>query len=103
MMIFFISKGFAKIRKIEVFDERVPVAKSHFFILPLQFCIFFLPMSDFFFIFAILKTKHDDFFSLANYSVAYEETPLNRVSDFREFVCSLFPKAILFYFYFTLL
>ena len=31
--------------------------------------------------------------SLANYSVAYEETQSNRVSDFRDFVCSLFPKA----------
>ena len=38
-----------------------------------------------------------------NYSVAYEETQSNRVSDFRDFVCSLFSKAILFYFYFTLL
>ena len=35
--------------------------------------------------------------SLANYSVAYEET--NRVSDFRDFVCSLFQKAILLDFY----
>ena len=35
--------------------------------------------------------------NLANYSVAYEETQSNRVSDFRDFVCSsLFPKAILF-------
>ena len=34
--------------------------------------------------------------SLANYSVAYVETQSNRVSDFRDFVCSLFPKAILF-------
>ena len=33
---------------------------------------------------------------LANYSVAYEETQSNRVSDFRDFVCSLFPKAIFF-------
>ena len=41
--------------------------------------------------------------SLANYSVAYEETQSNRVSDFSDFVCSLFPKAILFDFYFTLL
>ena len=40
---------------------------------------------------------------LSNYSVAYEETQLNRVSDFRDFVCSLFPKAILFDSYFTLL
>ena len=39
--------------------------------------------------------------SLANHSVAYEETQSNRVSDCRDFVCSLFPKAILFYFYFT--
>ena len=38
--------------------------------------------------------------SHANYSVAYEETQSNRVSDFRDcFVCSLFPKAILFNFY----
>ena len=36
-----------------------------------------------------------DFCSLANYSAAYEETKLNRVSDFRDFVYSLFPKAIL--------
>ena len=35
----------------------------------------------------------------ANYSVVYEETQSNRVSDFRDFVCSLLPKAILFYFY----
>ena len=34
-------------------------------------------------------------YSFANYSVAYEETQSNRVSDFREFVCS---KAILFSF-----
>ena len=37
--------------------------------------------------------------NLANYSVAYEETYSNQVSDFRDFVCSLFSKAILFYFY----
>ena len=36
--------------------------------------------------------------SLANYSVAYDETQSNRVSDFRDFVCSSFPKAILFTF-----
>ena len=29
-----------------------------------------------------------------NYSVAYEVTQSNRVFDFRDFVCSLFPKAI---------
>ena len=40
--------------------------------------------------------------SLANYSVAYEEIQSNQVSDFRDFVCSLFPKAILFDFYFYL-
>ena len=40
--------------------------------------------------------------SIANYDVAYEETQSNRVSDFCDFVCSLFPKAILFYFYFNL-
>ena len=38
--------------------------------------------------------------SFANYSYAYEETLSYRVSDFRKFLCSLFPKAILFYFYF---
>ena len=37
--------------------------------------------------------------SLANYSIAYEKTQSNRVSDFRDFVCSMFPKAILFDFY----
>ena len=37
--------------------------------------------------------------SLANYSVAYEDTQSNRVTDFHDFVCSLFPKAILFDFY----
>ena len=40
--------------------------------------------------------------SLANYSVAYEETQSNRVSDFRDFVRSSFPKAILFDFYFLM-
>ena len=39
--------------------------------------------------------------SLANYSVAYEETQSNRVSDFRDFVYSLFPKAILLNFNFN--
>ena len=35
---------------------------------------------------------------------SYEETQSNRVSDFPDFVCSVFPKAILFFkFYFTLL
>ena len=38
--------------------------------------------------------------NLANYSVAYEETQSNRVSDFHDFVCSLFPKTILFDFYY---
>ena len=41
-----------------------------------------------------------DVCSLANYSVAYEETQSNRFSVFRDFVSSLFPKAILFDFYF---
>ena len=36
--------------------------------------------------------------SVANNSIAYEETQSNQVSDFRDFVCSLFPKAILFTF-----
>ena len=35
--------------------------------------------------------------------VLHMKSQSNQVSDFREFVCSLFPKAILFYFYFTLL
>ena len=39
--------------------------------------------------------------SLSNYSVSYEETQSNRVSDFRDFVCSLFPKAILFWLLFS--
>ena len=39
--------------------------------------------------------------SLTNYSVAYEETQSNQVSDFRDFVWSLFPKAILFDFFFS--
>ena len=37
--------------------------------------------------------------SLANYSVVYEETQSNRVSDFHDFMCSLFAKAIPFDFY----
>ena len=39
--------------------------------------------------------------SLANYGVAYEETQSNRVSDFCDFACSLFPEGILFDFYCT--
>ena len=39
-------------------------------------------------------------YNLANYSVAYEATQSNRVPDFRNFVCSLFPKAIPFDFHF---
>ena len=38
--------------------------------------------------------------SLANYNVAYEETQSNRFSDFRDFVCSLFPKAIFFFYFY---
>ena len=37
--------------------------------------------------------------SLANYSVAYEEFQSKRVSGFRDFVCSLFPKANIFYYF----
>ena len=37
------------------------------------------------------------FVQYLNYSVAYEETQSNRVSDFRDFVCSMFPKVILFF------
>ena len=40
--------------------------------------------------------------SLGIYSVTYDENQSNRASDFRDFVCSLFPKAILFDFYKTL-
>ena len=39
--------------------------------------------------------------SLANYSVAYEETQSTPVSDFRGFVCSLFPKAIIFFYFYS--
>ena len=39
--------------------------------------------------------------SLANYSVAHEETQSNRVSELCDFVCSLFPRAIHFDFYVT--
>ena len=39
--------------------------------------------------------------SLENYSVAYKETQSNRVFDFRNFVRFLFPKAMLFDFYYT--
>ena len=35
-------------------------------------------------------------------SQTYEEIQSNRVSDFHDFVCSLFPKAILFDCYFTI-
>ena len=41
--------------------------------------------------------------SLANYSVAYEEIQSNGVSYLIDFVCPLFPKAILFDFYFIIL
>ena len=44
----------------------------------------------------LLKPALGGVCSLANYSVADEETQSNRVSDFRDFVCSLFPKATLF-------
>ena len=40
-------------------------------------------------------------YSLANYSFAYEETQSNRVSDFHNVVCSLFPKAFFFTFIFV--
>ena len=50
-----------------------------------------------------LKPVLEGVCSLANYTVAYEVTQSNRVSDFRDFVCSMFPKAILYDFYFTLL
>ena len=38
--------------------------------------------------------------SLTNYGVTYENTKSSRASDYRDFVCSLFPKAVLFDFYF---
>ena len=40
------------------------------------------------------------YFSLANYSVAYEETQSNRLSDFRDFVC--FQRRS-FFTYFTII
>ena len=43
----------------------------------------------------ILKVLARGVCSLANYSVAYEETQSNRLSDFRDFVCSLFFTFIL--------
>ena len=49
-----------------------------------------------------LKPALGDICSIANYCVAYEQTQSNRVSHFRDFVCSLFPKAILFDFSFRL-
>ena len=48
-----------------------------------------------------LKPALWDVCRLANYSVAFQEIQSNRVLDFRDFVCSLFPKAILFGFYFA--
>ena len=39
--------------------------------------------------------------SLANRSVAYEDTQSNLVSDFRDFECSFFPILFFFYFYST--
>ena len=42
----------------------------------------------------LLKPALGGVCSLANYIVAYEETQSKRVSAFRDFVCSLFPKAI---------
>ena len=36
-------------------------------------------------------------------TVIYKKTQSNRVSNIRDFVCSLFPEAIPFYFYVTLL
>ena len=48
------------------------------------------------------KTEIGGVCSLVNYSVAYEDTQSNRVFDFHDFVCSLFPKAILFDLYFSI-
>ena len=42
------------------------------------------------------RWAHTGYCSLANYNVACERES-NRVFDFRDFVCYLFPKAILFY------
>ena len=49
-----------------------------------------------------LKPALGGVYSLANYRVAYEDIQSNRVYDFRDFVCSLFPKAILFDLFFFL-
>ena len=53
----------------------------------------------------ILKTEyclsqHYGLYAASQTSVAYEKTQSKRVSDFRDFVCSSFPKAILFDFLF---
>ena len=50
-------------------------------------------------ILVVLKIEYRLSRRLANYRVAYEETKSNRVSDFRDLVRSLFPKAIFFLFF----
>ena len=49
----------------------------------------------------LLKPALGGVCSLTNYSVAFEETQSNRVSDFCDSVHSLFSKVILFDFYLT--
>ena len=65
-----------------------------------------LSLSFFFFFFFFfenriqLKPAVGGICRFTNYSVAYVKTQSNRVSDFHDFVCSFFLKAILFDFYF---
>ena len=61
-----------------------------------EFCYFLWDDSGYFENRIPLKPAPGGVCSLANYSVAYEETQSNHISDFRDFVCSLFPKTILF-------
>ena len=69
------------------------------------FFFFFLLLLLFFVVFFSfenripLKRALGDACSLANYSVDYEETQLNRVSDFRNFYVFFFSKGNLFYFH----
>ena len=47
-------------------------------------------------ILVILKPALGAYVVPANYTVAYEETQSNQVSDYCGFVCSLFPEAFFF-------
>ena len=43
---------------------------------------------------------NNNFYCFSRFSVAYEETQSNKVSNFCDFVCSSFQKAIVFDFYY---